>query len=70
MWLIDAGCGHDLVAKARAVMPTKWIGKAERPLRSQLRMATRRPIKSSMRSWKSSANRSSRISLTAPLTSS
>eukprot|EP00969_Alexandrium_andersonii_P042417 1861308-Alexandrium_andersonii.AAC.1 len=32
MWLIDAGCGRDLVAKAHAVMLKKWIRKAERPI--------------------------------------
>eukprot|EP00969_Alexandrium_andersonii_P032839 1433633-Alexandrium_andersonii.AAC.1 len=32
MWLIETGCGRDLVAKAHAMMLKKWIRKAERPI--------------------------------------
>eukprot|EP00969_Alexandrium_andersonii_P135204 5980880-Alexandrium_andersonii.AAC.1 len=32
MWLIDTGCGHDLVAKAHAMMLKKWVRQAERPI--------------------------------------
>eukprot|EP00969_Alexandrium_andersonii_P064163 2825962-Alexandrium_andersonii.AAC.1 len=32
MWLVDAGCGHDLVAKPRALMLKRWIRMAEKPV--------------------------------------
>eukprot|EP00969_Alexandrium_andersonii_P137164 6067181-Alexandrium_andersonii.AAC.1 len=32
MWLIDTGCGHDLVAKPHALMLERWIRKAGKPI--------------------------------------
>eukprot|EP00969_Alexandrium_andersonii_P013989 609935-Alexandrium_andersonii.AAC.1 len=32
MWLIDTGCGHDLVTKANAQILKRWIRKAEKPI--------------------------------------
>eukprot|EP00969_Alexandrium_andersonii_P123866 5474012-Alexandrium_andersonii.AAC.1 len=32
MWLIDTGCGHDLVTKPHARMLKRWIRKAEKPI--------------------------------------
>eukprot|EP00975_Prorocentrum_lima_P051756 10840085-Prorocentrum_lima.AAC.1 len=32
MWLIDTGCGHDLVTKPHALMLKRWIRQAEKPI--------------------------------------
>eukprot|EP00969_Alexandrium_andersonii_P093716 4139884-Alexandrium_andersonii.AAC.1 len=32
MWLIDTGCGHDLVAKPHALMPKRFIRRSEKPI--------------------------------------
>eukprot|EP00969_Alexandrium_andersonii_P117692 5205950-Alexandrium_andersonii.AAC.1 len=32
MWLIDAGCGHDLVTNPHALMLKRWIRQAEMPI--------------------------------------
>eukprot|EP00969_Alexandrium_andersonii_P103295 4558479-Alexandrium_andersonii.AAC.1 len=32
MWLIDTGCGHDLVTMPHALMLKRWIRKAEKPI--------------------------------------